>query len=123
MVWQRRGNPRVHDHEPYAHRASHHADRCAARQEVQHHLRSNFLGIARDALCDHAVIACGYDYCLTARIRPLGAKDAGQLDGELLQPPQASSRLGQPILPKRGRLRILGRSWPDTRNYVVEIWF
>ena len=84
MLRQRCGHAGVDNHKFHPRLARHDVDRRAARQEVEHHLRRNILGIAGDALRDHSVISGGHDDRLAPQCWALGPEYSRQLDGELL---------------------------------------
>ena len=61
VIRQRRGQPGINTQELHSRLARHNANRRTTRQEVQHHLGRDLLGIAGNALGDHAVIARGHN--------------------------------------------------------------
>ena len=100
-----------HDH-PCPDVAGQHVDGRAAVQEVQHHLRGNFLRVSAHALGHHAVIAGHDDHGFALHLRQRVPGDAGQLDGKLFQPAQAALGLGQHILPLPGGCMAASSSGP-----------
>ena len=119
MVGQRRGHPGIDDDEVHSRPTRHDVDRRTARQEVQHHLGRDFLGVPRDPLSDHAVIGSGHNDGLPSHRWLRSTEYARQLDGQFFQPAQAARRFGQTVLAKLGRSFRLGIGRCNTDKNLV----
>ena len=98
MIRQFRSNTGIDDNLTRSNAPRHHADRRAARQEVQHHLRRNFLWVACYALGYDTVVACRDDDRLASNGWTLGAEDTRELHRYVFQPAQTAWRLRQVAL-------------------------
>ena len=96
-VGDRAGDPCVDDGDRRAHRTCQDVDRGATAQEVGDHLRRHLGRVCRHALADDAVVSRRDD----DRPATVGggriARDAGELDGEPLEAPEAAGRLRQGV--------------------------
>ena len=102
MLGQRSGDAEVGDDDAGAGVASQHVDGGSAADEVLDHLRRDDLGVGAHALLHDAVITGqGEDDGMLDRGRA-PARDLGKAARQLLEPPQASRRLGELVQPALG---------------------
>ena len=108
--------PHVADSDPAAEPGRQHRSPGLAPGEVDRLLQGDDLGGAGHPFGHHAVVGGKDQQLLFGQIVVQLAGDARQLDGKLLQPPQAARRLGQLGLPAGGGVHggpVQGPDGPD----------